>query len=170
MFILRPATAHDLPALQAIEQSATSLYYDAGFSPTTLVARDDADLRDLLRETSVLIARDDDDPIGYVSSYPTGPYLHLEEIAVRRDRQRRGCGRRLAEQVLAAAEADPQCSHVSLVVFSRATWAVRLYEALGFRRLADLPGPLPCAAALRELLPPDPAGEPREIMLKPVRP
>ena len=170
MLLVCPATARDLPDLHAIEQSATCLYHEAGFAEDAVLARDDGDMRDLLRATTVLLARDDGDAIGYVSFYPRGPYMHLEEIGVRRDRQRRGCGRLLAGQVLAAAEADPQCTHVSLVAFSRAPWAVGLYLALGFRPLAALTDPPPRADLLRELLPLVPAREPQEIMVRPVRP
>lgn len=168
MLVLCPATVHDLPDLRAIEQSATALYYEAGFSPDDIVPRDDADMRGLLRQTTVLLARIDDEPVGYVSYYPRGPYLHLEEIAVRRDRQRRGCGALLGGQVLAAAADDPQCTHLSLVAFSRAAWAVGLYTRLGFSRLGEQRGHLPHAELLDELLPEGAAGEPRQIMVRPV--
>lgn len=168
MLVLCPATAHDLPALQAIERAATDLYYEAGFSRQAIVPRSDADMRALLGQTTTLLARDGDDPIGYVSYYPRGPYLHLEEIAVRRDRQRRGSGRLLAGQVLAAAGADPQCSHLSLVVFTRAHWALGLYTSLGFRPLAAAQQPLPHPDLLAELLPDGPDSEPRQIMIMPI--
>jgi ribosomal protein S18 acetylase RimI-like enzyme len=170
MLVLSPATAHDLPALQAIERSATDLYYEAGFSRAAILPRDEADMRALLGQTTILLARDGDDALGYVSYYPRGPYMHLEEIAVRRDRQRRGSGRLLADQVLAAARADPQCSHLSLVAFCRAAWALRLYDRLGFRPLSALPGPLPHAELLAELLPEGGAGEPRQVMVMPIAP
>lgn len=169
MLVLSPATAHDLPSLQAIEQSATELYYAAGFSRERIVPRSDAEMKALLGQTTLLIARDGDDAIGYVSYYPRGPYLHLEEIAVRRDRQRRGGGRLLARQVLAAAEDDPQCTHLSLVAFTRASWAIGLYKSLGFVRLAEAPGPLPHSELLFELLQGDEEDcEPRQIMVRPV--
>jgi ribosomal protein S18 acetylase RimI-like enzyme len=167
MLVISPATAHDLPALRVIERSATDLYYEAGFSRGAIVPRGDDDIRALLGQTTLLLARDGDEAIGYVSYYPRGPYLHLEEIAVRRDRQRRGSGRLLADQVLAAAAADPQCSHVSLVAFTRADWALGLYTRLGFRALRDWQA-LPHPELLAELLPDPPAGEPRQIMVKAV--
>lgn len=170
MLVLSPATAHDLPALQEIERSATDLYYEAGFSRAAIVARGLADMRALIGQTTLLLARDGDEAIGYVSYYPRGPYMHLEEIAVRRDRQGRGSGRLLAEQVLAAARADPQCSHLSLVAFCRAAWALRLYDRLGFRSLAALPDPLPHAELLAELLAEAAPGEPRQVMVMPVGP
>ncbi|MFZ6178709.1 GNAT family N-acetyltransferase [Nannocystis pusilla] len=168
MLVLSPATAHDLAALQVIERSATDLYYEAGFSRLAIRPRGDDDMRALLGQTTILLARDGDDAIGYVSYYPRGPYMHLEEIAVRRDRQRRGSGRQLADQVLAAARADPQCSHLSLVAFCRAPWALRLYDRLGFRPLVALPGPLPHAELLTELLPEAAADEPRQVMVMPI--
>jgi ribosomal protein S18 acetylase RimI-like enzyme len=168
MLVLSPASSHDLPALREIERSATDLYYAAGFSRLAIVPRGEADLCALLGQTTLLLARDGDDAIGYVSYYPRGPYMHLEEIAVRRDRQRRGAGRRLAEQVIDAARDDPQCTHLSLVAFSRATWAVGLYTSLGFTPLAAFTGPLPHPELLAELLPDAPGDEPRQIMVRAV--
>ncbi len=136
MLLLRPATLHDLPALYTIERSATELYYEAGFSPGHVDARSEADVRLLLKYTTVLLACEDDQPVGYASFYTHGPFMHIEEIAVHRDRQRRGVGKALATQVLAEARADPQCTHLSLVTFTEARWAVDLYSRLGFRFLA----------------------------------
>lgn len=151
MLLLRPATLHDLAALHDIERSATELYYEAGFSPTHVDPRSEAEMRLLLKYTSVLLACDDDEPIGYASYYTRGPFLHLEEIAVRRDRQRRGCGRALALQALAAAQDDPQCTHLSLVTFERALWAVELYSRLGFEFLAP-DRPIPQIELLQEIV------------------
>lgn len=72
MLVLSPVTAHDLPALRAIERSATDLYYEAGFSRGAIVPRGDADIRALLGQTTLLLARDGDDPIGYVAPRPAG--------------------------------------------------------------------------------------------------
>lgn len=151
MLLLRPATLHDLPALYAIECSATELYYEAGFTPTQVGSRSEDDVRLLLKYTTVLVACEDDIPVGYASYYARGPFLHLEEIAVLRDRQRRGIGRALAEQALAEARADPQCTHLSLVTFADARWAVALYTRLGFRFLAA-DDDLPKIDLLRELV------------------
>jgi ribosomal protein S18 acetylase RimI-like enzyme len=151
MLLLRPATPHDLAALHAIERSATELYYEAGFARTAIDPRSPADVRLLLKYTTVLLACDGDDAIGYVSYHARGPFLHLEEIAVRRDRQRRGCGLALAQQYLAAAQADPQCSHLSLLTFVEARWAVNLYTRLGFQFLAP-DADLPQLGLLRELV------------------
>ncbi len=151
MLLLRPATLHDLPALHAIERSATELYYEGGFSPSHVDSRSEADMRQLLKYTTVLLASAADQPVGYASYYARGPFLHLEEIAVRREHQRRGCGRALALQALAAAQADPQCTHLSLVTYTGADWAVGLYSGLGFRFL-DPADPLPNRELLREIL------------------
>jgi ribosomal protein S18 acetylase RimI-like enzyme len=170
MLVVCPATAHDLPSLRLIERSPTDLYYEAGFSRAAILPRDDADMRALLGQTTTLLAREGDDVIGYVSFYPRGPYMHIEEIAVHRDHRRRGHGRLLAAQVLAAADADPQCTHLSLVAFCRASWALGLYASLGFGPLAAAAGPLPHAELLAELLPEAGADEPRQIMIRPVAP
>jgi ribosomal protein S18 acetylase RimI-like enzyme len=155
MLLIRPATLHDLDALHAIERSATELYYEAGFPRGAIEPRSADDVRQLLRYTTVLLACDGDQPIGYVSYHARGPFLHLEEIAVHRDHQRRGCGLALARQYLAAAQADPQCSHLSLLAFVDAHWAVNLYTRLGFQVLAqdsEQDAELPQIDLLRELL------------------
>lgn len=149
--LLRPATLHDLPALHGIERSATELYYEAGFSPAQIDPRSEAEIRQLLKYTTVLLACDDDLPIGYASYYTRGPFLHLEEVAVQRDHQRRGIGIALARQALAAAEADPQCTHLSLVAYRRAPWAIELYTRLGFHFLDPSNAP-PRAELLQEIV------------------
>lgn len=174
MLLIRPATPHDLDALHTIERSATELYYEAGFAPTAIEPRSVEDVRQLLRYTTVLLACEGDEPIGYVSYHARGPFLHLEEIAVRRDRQRRGCGLALAQQYLAAAQDDPQCSHLSLLAFVDAHWAISLYTRLGFQVLpAD--AELPQVGLLRELIAQEPCAtrspaEARQAMIRPVRP
>ena len=151
MLLIRPATPHDLDALNAIERSSTELYYEAGFPRTAIEPRSADGVRLLLKYTVVLLACDEhDDAIGYVSYHARGPFLHLEEIAVHRDRQRRGCGLALAQQYLAAAETDPQCSHLSLMAFVEARWAVNLYTRLGFQFL-EPDAELPQIDLLREL-------------------
>ena len=171
MLLIRPATPHDLDALHTIERSATELYYEAGVAPTAIEPRSADDMRLLLRYTTVLVACDGDLPIGYVSYHARGPFLHLEEIAVRRDRQRRGCGLALAQQYLAAAEADPQCSHLSLLAFVAADWALNLYTRLGFQILAP-DADLPQIGLLRELIAREPGAtrstaEARQAMIRP---
>jgi ribosomal protein S18 acetylase RimI-like enzyme len=171
MLLIRPATPHDLDALHAIERSATELYYEAGLPRSAIEPRSEEDVRLLLRYTTVLLACEGDEPIGYISYHARGPFLHLEEIAVRRDRQRRGCGLALARQYIAAAQADPQCSHLSLLAFVDADWAINLYTRLGFQILAP-DAELPQIALLRELVaqdcgaPRSPA-EARQAMIRP---
>lgn len=166
--LLRTANCHDLPALHVIERSATELYYEAGFSRAHVDPRSEADMRHLLKYTTVLVAVDADEPVAYASYYARGPFLHLEEIAVRRDRQRRGLGRALAAQVLQAAADDPQCTHLSLVAFTRAPWAIGLYASLGFEFLAEDAADLPHVELLHEIaaLEATAPGEPRAVMVR----
>lgn len=166
--LIRPATCRDLPALHAIERSATELYYEAGFSPAHVDPRGEADMRHLLQYTTVLVACDDDQPVGYASYYARGPFLHLEEIAVHRDHRRRGIGRALAAQVLRAAHDDPQTTHLSLVAFAHAAWALGLYRSLGFEPLASQHG-LPHVELLHEFVELAAAvpATPRIVMVRP---
>ena len=54
-------------------------------------------------------------------------------------------------QALAAAQADPQCTHVSLVAYRRARWAIALYTRLGFDSLDPASAP-PQAELLQEIV------------------
>lgn len=172
--LLRPATLHDLPALHAIERSATEVYYEAGFSPSHVGPRSEPEMRQLLKYTTVLVACLDDHPVGYASYYTRGPFLHLEEVAVHRDHQRQGIGLALAQQALVTAQQDPQCTHLSLVAYRRARWAIDLYTRLGFEFLDPAAAP-PQAELLQEIVDIEAAaahdqtpGDCRVAMLRPV--
>ena len=131
---LRPATTADLEALVAVEESAASLYVEAGPPLSTVVPRSAEGLRDLLSTTRVYVA-EEAEVVGYVSFYATGPYLHLEELAVARPAQGRGIAGRMLEAYFEQARADAACTHLSLVVFRAAQWATRLYARRGFRAI-----------------------------------
>lgn len=165
---ISPARPRDLPDLTAIERSATELYYEAGFSRARVLPRDQDNLRALLSLTTTLIAREGEEAIGYVSYYPRGPFLVIEEIGVRRDRQRRGCGRALAQQALEAASADPQCESVALVAYRHAAWGLGLYHRLGFRRLGEVRLAPEAASLLSEIFAGAGGDEERQIMVRPI--
>jgi ribosomal protein S18 acetylase RimI-like enzyme len=144
--LIRPAVAEDLRQLVAVEQSATSLYYGSGFSEAQVQPRSEAELRDLLNRTSMHVVEESGALIGYVSFFQTGPYLHLEELAVRRDSQGRGLGTQLLAHYVDEAHKTPGCTHLSLIVFRRAIWACSLYRRFGFRTIeatssAAIPSP-----------------------------
>jgi ribosomal protein S18 acetylase RimI-like enzyme len=88
--------------------------------------------RDLGR---VLVATEDDHPVGHVQLVDAGPTaVELKSIAVREDRQRRGIGRLLVERALAEARAD---GFTTMLVATAAagTEVLRFYQLLGFRLL-----------------------------------
>jgi ribosomal protein S18 acetylase RimI-like enzyme len=86
-----------MPTLVAVDLSATTRYYEAGFAESLVPPRAEPDLRELLDGTRLFVADEGDDILGYVSFYATGPYLHLEEIGVRREAQGRGVGTALLD-------------------------------------------------------------------------
>ena len=140
---IRQAQFDDLAVLLAIERSATSLYEGSHFPRGLVRPRSESDLHRLLTTTSLCIAQEAAQPVGYVSFYPVGPYLHLEELAVARAAQGQGIGTRLLTRYL---NIPGPHTHFSLIAFRAAAWAVRLYAADGFT-VAD-PAPQPLAEIL----------------------
>src|SRR4051794_24830665 len=130
--LIRSATADDFTRLVEVDRSATSRYYDAGFSMQDVPPRSEEDLREVLADTCLYVA-DDDQVVGYVSFYQTGPFMHLEELAVARAAQGRGVGTQLLNVYVDRARQASGCTHLSLVAFREARWALTLYERLGFR-------------------------------------
>lgn len=79
---------------------------------------------------------DDEQPVGYVLVDPVDGCAHVEQITVHPDRQGRGLGRRLLEQVDEWARGQDMPA-VTLSTFVDVPWNGPLYAHLGFRRLAD---------------------------------
>lgn len=150
--VIRPVRAEDLPELVAVESSASSRYQEEGFSLDEAPPRDEQDLHRLADETTMLVAQLDGAIVGYCSFFLIGPYLHLEELAVARDLQGRGIGRRLAEAHLEAAISMSERSHYSLIAFRDAVWATGLYSRLGFVPLGSVADSMPDVALLDRLV------------------
>jgi GNAT superfamily N-acetyltransferase len=83
----------------------------------------------------VLVAQDDDGAlIGFATCQACEDALHLWELAVRHDRQRRGAGRALLDAVAALARRRG-LSAVTLSTFREIAWNGPFYARLGFAEL-----------------------------------
>jgi ribosomal-protein-alanine N-acetyltransferase len=81
-----------------------------------------------------LVALDGDDVVGYAGLSVVGREAWVQNIAVRRDRQRHGVGRRLLEALLAEARGRGASSVLLEVAVDNGP-AQRLYETYGFEQV-----------------------------------
>jgi ribosomal-protein-alanine N-acetyltransferase len=81
-----------------------------------------------------LVALDGDDVVGYAGLSVAGREAWRQNIAVRRDRQRHGVGRRLLEALLAEARGRGAGSVLLEVAVDNGP-AQRLYETYGFEQV-----------------------------------
>ncbi len=81
-----------------------------------------------------LVALDGDDVVGYAGLSAGGREAWVQNIAVRRDRQRHGVGRRLLEALLAEARSRGAGSVLLEVAVDNGP-AQRLYETYGFEQV-----------------------------------
>jgi ribosomal protein S18 acetylase RimI-like enzyme len=91
---------------------------------------------------SYTIAYDDDAIAGFSKigrgatpdSIPAAEAIEVQQLYVDADRQRKGVGRTLMDRAAATARQEGQAG-LWLSVWADADWAVRFYEAYGFRRV-----------------------------------
>jgi ribosomal protein S18 acetylase RimI-like enzyme len=82
----------------------------------------------------VLLAEMDGEPVGFAACEPFPDALHLWELAVRRDLQGQGVGRRLVAAVAKAARRR-KLPAVTLTTFHDIAWNAPWYARLGFVEL-----------------------------------
>lgn len=138
--VIRPTIAADCHALPAVELSAAESFRaapglewlaDAGeFKPVDLHRR-------RVDEGTSWVAEFDGEPVGFLCAEICDRQLHVWELAVRRDRQGLGLGRRLV-----AAAVDEACRRgldaLTLSTFRDLPWNEPFYARLGFVRIDDL--------------------------------
>ncbi|SFX48766.1 Ribosomal protein S18 acetylase RimI [Thermoactinomyces sp. DSM 45891] len=132
---IRGSDAQDLDALYHTEISATTLYHQSGFDMKDVTARTLQDLEQLLKETTVLVAENDEGNVmGYISYFQNGPYLHLEEVGVSTLYQRKGVGQTLLSTYIESGNKNGILGY-TLTTFKNAFWSIELYKKLGFEEL-----------------------------------
>ncbi|WP_293365924.1 GNAT family N-acetyltransferase [Phenylobacterium sp.] len=90
----------------------------------------------MIAQDCVWVAADADQPVAFAATERFEDALHLWELAVRRDAQRRGVGRALLAAVVADAAARGLAA-VTLTTFREIAWNGPLYRRLGFVELSE---------------------------------
>lgn len=141
-FTIRRATPEDAHLLPEVETSAGEAF--RAIPDLAWVADHDGISVERHLELIALgaswIAEEQHVPIGFLSAETVSDELHIWELAVRREHQGRGVGRRLVETAVADARARDLAA-VTLTTFSEVRWNAPFYAALGFTLLADDAGP-----------------------------
>ena len=132
--IIRPAGSRDIPAMQAIELEAGSLFADIGmqavaddepFTSDELVAFMDSGL--------AWVAVDErDEAVGYLVGLIVDGRAHIEQVSVRPSHSRRGIGRALVDHFVAWATGQ-RLPAITLTTFVEVPWNAPYYARLGFR-------------------------------------
>lgn len=92
----------------------------------------------MIAERAVWIAEEHGAPVGFVSTMVLGEGVHVLELAVRADHQRRGLGRMLMLAAVGAARARGHAA-VTLTTFRSVVFNAPFYRTLGFEELAAPP-------------------------------
>ncbi|HEX5379489.1 MAG TPA: GNAT family N-acetyltransferase [Phenylobacterium sp.] len=146
MITIRLATLDDIRALPGIERSAGMAFRETEHAWVADEPDTEAEAYPPLVEAGgVWVAEDDGALAGFASTEMLDGDLHILELAVLRDHQRRGIGRALMAAVRDEALAR-QCPAMTLTTFRNVAFNAPFYEGLGFEILAD-PSP-----SLREIL------------------
>lgn len=135
--MIRPAEERDLQALPALENSAGMLFTEI---PELAWLADGEDLsvsryRELVAQGYSWVAVDPGHhAIAFLCATVEEDELHIWEVGVRRDMQRRGIGRQLIGQALRSALHNGLCS-ITLTTFRDVPWNAPFYSNLGFEML-----------------------------------
>lgn len=139
MITVRPAAPENAAALPEIERSSGSIFTQ--WSGLEWIAADDVQTEEAHREfidsgLSLVAEGDRQGIVGFLAGKFESDELHISQIAVRVEHQRRGIGRRLIEAARAAAM-EKGAKAITLTTFRDVPWNEPYYERLGFRTLAD---------------------------------
>lgn len=134
---IRPARAEDAPRLPDIEQSAGELFRTvealAWIADSENVTAPRYD--ELIRGGASFVAEAENGRlIGFVCAEILEGDLHIHELAVVLDFQRRGIGRLLVEESAAWAS-ERGLSALTLTTFRSLAWNERFYKKIGFGTL-----------------------------------
>jgi ribosomal protein S18 acetylase RimI-like enzyme len=150
MFTIRPATPADAPLLPAIEQSAGQTFRQ--IQDLAWIADDSNQSVErhlaLMAHGVAWVAVDSDRaPVAFLNGQLLHGSLHIWEMSVHQDHQRKGIGRALMRQATQWAM-ERELPFVTLTTFRNVPWNQGFYKSLGFATLESDEVP----AALQEVL------------------
>lgn len=135
---LQLATTSDIPFLQEIERSASTLFAESPYPELSANDAIDGELyqHHIEQGHMILVAfacHEDShpEPAGFAFTAPLNDGLHLHELSVHRNHQRRGVGSMLLEAVIDQARSE-HYSHVSLTTYRSIAWNGPFYTKHGF--------------------------------------
>jgi GNAT superfamily N-acetyltransferase len=135
--IVRHAIAADLARLPAIEQSAAEAFRDADVSLSAEIEASPGEAwRGAMRGGTLWVAENEARRIvGFLAARRINRVLHIDEMDVAFDHQRRGYGRALLEAAIAWARKHA-LQEITLTTFRGLAFNRRFYEAAGFAEIA----------------------------------
>jgi amino-acid N-acetyltransferase len=126
-----------LPALVELDRKCAEMYWQVGFDGAEVPVRSTADIAALTRAHNVHVAEADNQVAGYTAWRDEAPGVaYVAELSVHPDQQRFGIGSRLLD----AVRADARTLNLEVATvrcWTKATWAMRFYEAAGFRPIDE---------------------------------
>ena len=126
---IRKAVKADLPGIRACAENAYRMYIECiGREPAPMVA----DFAASIERGHLLVIDQDDAVAGFVVYYEKIGCVHLENVAVNPDFQKRGIGKKLINFVEKQARADGY-SRIELYTNAKMTENLGLYPRLGYR-------------------------------------
>jgi GNAT superfamily N-acetyltransferase len=139
MIVVRLAEIADIPVLPGIERSAAEAFRvtEHAWVADTAVTEAEA-YPPLIAARSVWVAENDGVLAGFVITRRHDAELHVVELAVHLDHQRKGIGRDLMNAATQAAR-DAGCAAVTLTTFRGVVWNAPFYRRLGFEILEASP-------------------------------
>ena len=123
---IRRMTEHDIEPVWQIERDLFSMPWS---KPSFLYEVSDS------RVSYTIVAVEDGAVAGYAIAWFVEDELHIGNMAIARDRQGRGLGKRLLEHLLEVAAAR-RIKYATLEVRASNVRAIRLYRSHGFRGIA----------------------------------
>jgi len=133
---IRLATEADVPALDAVEQSAAKAFIGSSVGYVESRSVDPALLIKLAAAKTLWVAVDDQNiPVGFAACYPLDGFFYLHEISVAQEAQGHGIGRRLMH-ALEEHALNERYPYIGLVTFRDVRWNGPFYKSLGYKEIA----------------------------------
>ncbi|WP_375205920.1 GNAT family N-acetyltransferase [Hyphococcus sp.] len=166
MVTIRPASAADIPLMQALEHDAAQAFRAVGydFCADGPVRTHEEHGRGL-DGGATLIAEFDGEAAGFILLWVVDSHAHLTEISIAERFQKRGIGRALIEAGEDWARAQG-FDAITLTTFRDVIWNAPFYRSLGYMEYAPGDGEPGLAAVQAEEAQSGYAGKPRIAMKK----
>ena len=153
MVNIRHALRTDAPLLPAIERSSGEAFRQ--IAHLAWIADDEVQSverhLELIEQGKAWIAQDEHDTIvGFLSAERKGNSLHIWQMSVHADHQKKGFGRGLVEAVKAWS-ANEELYSITITTFREVAWNEPFYHSCGFERIKNnIPSSLQCVLDAEE--------------------